>query len=66
MNILSETTAPPRTQLPKELLRDARADYRMCITSGLVEPSSSEWHDFLAGYADNEAFYVARATAVCR
>ena len=42
-----------------ELLRDARADYRMCVASGLIDSSSTdEWETFLEGYADQAAFYV--------
>jgi hypothetical protein len=62
MNMLSNS-ASTRQQLPKELLRDARADYRMCVTSGLLDATTADWRLFLAGYADNAAFYVAREAA---
>lgn len=59
MNMLSNSTSS-RQQLPKELLRDAHADYRMCVRSGLLDVSASDWNLFFAGYADNAAFYAAR------
>ncbi len=44
--------------LSKELLRDARADYRMCVRAGLIDSSPSNWETFVEGYADQAAFYV--------
>jgi hypothetical protein len=45
-------------ELSMELLRDARADYRMCIASGLIDSAPDGWQTFLEGYADQAAFYV--------
>ena len=66
MNMLSNS-ASSCPQLPRELLRDARADYRMCVTSGLIDATLSDWQLFLTGYADSAAFYAARdAAEACR
>lgn len=46
---------------PEELLRDARADYRMCVASGLIDSSSDDWQIFLEGYAAQTAFYAKQA-----
>jgi hypothetical protein len=56
--------APIAAQLSRELLRDARADYRMCVASGLIDSSSDDWPAFLTGYADQAAFYTARGAAI--
>ena len=56
MNMLSESETPG-APLSKELLRDARTDYRMCVASGLIDASPEEWQMFIAGYVDQAAFY---------
>lgn len=58
---MSPTTDAPLPVSPtKELLRDARTDYRMCVASGLIDASPADWDTFLAGYADQAEFYILK------
>jgi hypothetical protein len=45
-------------ELSRELLGDARSDYRMCIDCGLIDSTPDTWQTFIEGYADQAAFYV--------
>jgi len=62
VNAMALTSSVAMTALlSTELLRDARADYSMCIASGLIDASPEGWQMFVAGYVDQAAFYTAVA-----
>jgi len=50
------------------LFIEACADYCWCIRAGLLDSSSEDWREFMAGYFAMEEFYKSHDArlAVCR